>query len=225
MLARELLKIAKEMIAGFSSIMPIRDRYLIRSVGSYGKNIIKVFENREYGIEVWTYQDMGNTYALGFGGKSQKPDFRYKIRSNQELDRLIKDFQNKYVSRRQDVEMNREKRKETWMENTQKRQDKMSKFLEENKVGDIWFGEINIEKNIVNFYQIIKITPISVVFRKVAPKVYREGDYGSFIVPDKGNFIGSPIMKRMPIKDGKYIKISNSMFIEKWDGKPKWEGE
>ena len=88
-------------------------------------------------------------------------------------------------------------------------------------VGSIFHHSWGYDQTNATFYQVIKVTPKTVVVRKVANR--REPQPASmtaYELPDPNNFIGPPIRKYPYLwQDRWHIPMGNAG-AELWDGKP-----
>lgn len=95
------------------------------------------------------------------------------------------------------------------------------------KVGDIFYSEWGYDQTNIDFYEVVRLTPAGMKVRPVANKfVDRQGPYGDKVVPDKGNYTGPEMTKRLQISTWRgqpepYFNINSYSSASLWDGTPK----
>lgn len=160
---------------------------------------------------IYTYEDQqGKPYALGFGGKRQKPDFHHRFLSKQQRT----DHINKYL--------NGLREHLTWKA---EQRAKKKAFTTSLKAGDIMYTSWGYEQTNVDWFQVIEVKPSgkTIVIREIAGNLETDSGCGPMsgrTAPVKGKFVGEPMTKR--VQQGDSVKIHQSAYAYKWDGKPRY---
>lgn len=89
------------------------------------------------------------------------------------------------------------------------------------KVGDIVYDSWGYDQTNIDWYQVVKCTPKSVVIRRIAGEITeKENTMSGQSTPLIHCFTGTPIRKR--VQPGTCDLASNHGCMRKWDGKPKY---
>jgi hypothetical protein len=188
------------------SFKPSRERFI-------PKGSIKITPK---GIDaaVYLYERNGKVFALAFGGRRNKPDFHNSFQTQQQRERVIRE----YIERlRQTTEY---KTKEAA---------KRKGFKHGFKVGDVLHYSWGYEQTNCEFYQIVSTTPGAVTIREIA----QEAEPGSMIshgmaenrLPVPGQFLdkSQPIVKRVQYSESGpgYVSMDHGC-ASLWDGRPRY---
>jgi len=147
----------------------------------------------------------GKPWAMGFGGRRQKPDFNYTFRTEQAARGYIQKYFN---GQRISAKAKAERRKA------------QKEFRTSLKVGDILCESWGYEQTNVNWYQVVEVKPSgkTVVIREIATdKTENTGWMCGHCWPKKDAFISEPMTKRVRTGDALTMTSYSSAF--KWDGK------
>ena len=163
-------------------------------------------------VAAWAYETEKNGrttyYAIAYVGKQSKPVLNYsygtsKTRRDAAIRNLI------------------DSRKERASRQLKQREDKRN-FMTELFAGDILYSSWGYDQTNVDFYEVIEVPGNqTVVIREVASKVVKGDGRSESVVPVPGDYIGSPMKKRVGL--GERVKINSSSTAYKWDGKPKYQ--
>lgn len=200
--AKELLKIAKELTAGFSQINSGRDSYL----PIFNRSLEKFFEDKTLGIEVWKYNIGGKLCGIAFGGKSKKPVWRYRFVDMRDLEKSTQQLVDGY---------------KTWKNMVLEQREERKNFQHSLKVGDILYASWGYDQTNIDFYQVVGVLDKSVKIREIDKKIQNTVSNGYMVVPDRNKFIGPILTRRVSTKDS--VKVDSVRYASLWDGKPKYE--
>jgi hypothetical protein len=89
------------------------------------------------------------------------------------------------------------------------------------EVGEILVSSWGYDQTNIDFYEVVGVTNKSVKIRKVDKKVVKSSPPQDYVVPIRGKYIGSPKTKR--VNPNGYVKISSYAYAYEWDGKPKYQ--
>ena len=201
--ARELLAVAKDIVA-WGGLPPMtRDNYLPRNV-----ELKKVEIPDLPALEVYTYERMyrdGVTPILcgiAFYGKGQKPIWNFSFRNEGDRQRRIDETVKQYKS---------------WEERKQKRQQERKEYKHDLKVGDILVSSWGYDQTNISWYQVVEISEKTVKIQEIGSKSAQ----GNNVVPIKGNFVGQPMLKK--VLPSKSIRITSFAYAHPWNGEPRYE--
>lgn len=90
-------------------------------------------------------------------------------------------------------------------------------------VGDIFYGSWGYDQTNVNFYEVTGLTGASVRIREVGQVQVGDSGPSESVMPDKGNYIGPEMTKRLKsgYQGSAAIKVNDVISAWAWDGKPK----
>ena len=90
-------------------------------------------------------------------------------------------------------------------------------------VGDIFYGSWGYDQTNVNFYEVTGLTGASVKIREVGQIQVGDSGPSESVVPDKGNYIGPEMTKRLKsgYQGSAAIRVNDVISAWAWDGKPK----
>lgn len=153
------------------------------------KELIKKCE--ELGFVLTVSEEGLTAMAVKMKSKSRfpKPEFNYRFRTKE---RMI-EFIEKFISDKLEVLKWKEEKKEA----TKKAKEEMNHSFE---VGQILYDSWGWEQTNIDFYQVIEVKPKSLVVNRISKSHAKNQESGyssmsSFVVPNKGSFIGQPIKK------------------------------
>ncbi len=95
------------------------------------------------------------------------------------------------------------------------------------QIGDIFVASWGYNMTLVDFYQVVGITPNNVKLRRVASRVTDKPSacgYGTgYVIPVRGEFTSAPFMRRLPTYSDGFVRGHNSSAYAKiWNGNPVW---
>ena len=159
-------------------------------------------------LEIWTGEVNGVPYAIGYMGKAQKPLFHVRYRNEAERDKDIAEY----------AEARR-----TALRFKEKKQQERREYKHDYEVGAILYSSWGYEQTNIDFYEVTKILgPQMVEIREIGKDfVGDQGGPQDKVMPDKGNFIGPPMRKRVSV--GGSIRLTSYASAYRWDGKPKYQ--
>ena len=184
-ISSELLKIARELIAVYVPEGSVEERY------------------DDIGLVVYLYGKSDVPYAIAYAGKSSKPLWNYRFRSEDQ--------------RRRKIDETVEDLKKSKEFKDQRKEERRS-FRHELKKGDILYSSWGYDQTNVDFYEVTESLQKAVRIRQVASKVVSSSFGSEKVVPVAGKFIGPPMLKRVSI--GNCVKIESYASACKWDGRP-----
>ena len=162
-------------------------------------------------LEIWTYEQAGPSgdpvyYGIAFSGNASKPIWNYRFRNLMEQEKQIADSIGTHKS---------------ILERKVKQQQERQQFQHGLSVGDILSGSWGYDQTNVEFYEVVGLpSPKQVLLREVAQKTVKEEHGADYVVAVPGRYVG-PVLRKMPSRYG--VKISDSISVSKWDGKPKYQ--
>lgn len=152
------------------------------------------------GIEVFVGESNGKFYAIGYKGKSIKPNFHHWFRSIE--------FRNTFITK--------------FVDDTQKSVDSKAALRAERYqarnlvVGDILYSTWGYEQTNVDYYQVTALVgKSSVEVREIGQLREASGHDTGYSVPVPDQFIGEPIIKR--VTRGDVIKMASYSYTRKKD--------
>lgn len=174
------------------------------------------YKSREYkdANAIIYFAEKNNAYyAIGYCGKRSKPDFNYKFKTQENLEKYVSE----YLKRLIDHEKSKQERKE-----------KRLSFQHTLKVGDILYSSWGWEQTNVDFYQVIEIIGKMVKIREIECSMPKgeEGFMTGYVIPLKDKFYGEKILLKK-VLEGNSIKLNSFSWVNFWDGTPKrtsWYG-
>lgn len=141
----------------------------------------------EVDAEVYCYADANTFFALGYSGKSNKPRFHYRFKT--ELDRQT--YIDKWVKRLQ-------QNKAVKLAERKARLEKKKAFKHTLKEGDVLYTSWGYDQTNVDFYQVTKVlSDKSVKVRKIKSLVKETGFMSGEAQPIKDDFIGEASSKQV----------------------------
>ena len=89
------------------------------------------------------------------------------------------------------------------------------------QMGDILYSSWGYDQTNIDFYQVVKVLPKSVMINKIKSEMPNgeEGFMTGKVIPVKDAFVGEPMLKK-PNSYGS-VKIASYASAYPWDGKPK----
>lgn len=167
-------------------------------------------EETPEGLEIWSWDMDGRIVAAAWAGKSEKPLWYRRFRDDAARSQMIVD---QVVSYEAQVEVKR------------KRLEEKKNFEHGLQVDDILYSSWGYDQTNVDFYQVTALRGKQVVLREISKKVVREERGADYVVAQPHHFTG-PEIKKIPQTSGgdrMYVKIDNSQWAYKWDGKPQYQ--
>lgn len=203
--AKELVAVARELTA-YGGMVNKRDLYRPNPENMQNVERVKVPDDVEDDIEVWRYEHGGVLFGVAFVGRAQKPTWRYRFRSERQMQDIID---------RTVADLRTRKRKKN------DRRQERRQFRHDLKVGTILYASWGYDQTNVDWYQVTESGEKSVVVREVASKIVKS-DYGAdYVVAVSGKFTGPP-MKKI-VRQGNRIRITSYSSASVWDGRPKYQ--
>lgn len=190
------------VIARYNKTAFSRDFYLPKEVRDQKPQVPEGTD-----LEIWTWEVQGPVgdpipYGIAFAGKSNKPLWHYRFRSEAERNRRIDETAK---SRRLTIKYKEDQAKA--------RKD----YQHDYKVDDILYTSWGYDQTNVDFYQVVEVKGAIIVIRKVSERVVGESSSSEQVVPVENKFIG-PAIRVKPGLHGTKIEGHPG---SKWDGKPK----
>jgi hypothetical protein len=155
-------------------------------------------------LAVWSWDSDGKFYAIAFAGKSNKPLWNYRFRSEAERARQINDTAN---SRRLTLKMKTD------------RKDERKNYQHTYKVGDILYSSWGYDQTRVYFFQVTDVRGKQIVTRPIAQKDVSSERGADYVAASPNSFTG-PAERSTPSPSG--VKIDGH-HASPWDGKPKYQ--
>ena len=164
------------------------------------------------GLEIFSYETAKSngtaTYTgIAFAGKANKPLWYYNYRDQAHLDKQVATTIDSYKASQAAKQKRRQERRE---------------YRHPYVVGDILSGSWGYDQTNVEFYEVVGIpSPKSIAVREIGMKTVRSDRGSDYVVPAPGKYTG-PVLKKIPSTGG-YIRVSDSISVSKWDGKPEYQ--
>jgi len=169
-------------------------------------------ENKELGIEVYSFQNEKGIYAIGYRGKSLKSSFHYRYVSIERMTEAVKDWMASIEKREQDK-----------IDAKAKDKADADTFFNAIKVGDIFVCSWGYDQTNVDFYQVIEKKEKSLVFQKIGYASHKDtGFMQGEVTAEKDKFIGKPFIKMKSAIHYNYISMTSYSSMSKWDGSPEY---
>jgi hypothetical protein len=156
-------------------------------------------------LAIWTWDVGSIPYGIAFAGKSNKPLWHYRFRSEAERQRQIDEST---------------KSRRLTKEYKDKRIQERREYKHPYKVGDIFDTSWGYDQTNVDFYQVIEVKGKMLVVREISKITDHEERGADYVVAAKNSFIGPPI-RVLPSSSGG-IKIEDH-YGSLWDGKPAYQ--
>lgn len=174
---------------------------LHRGVKVYDKNTIQVFTSELYGM----------ISATGFVGRSKKPRFNFRFKSESERSAWIA----RWIEKTEMGLLAREKYKADLKASRKQHSDSFKAAL---KVGTILSASWGYEQTNVEFYIVTEVKGATATLQELGH--IQDGEPNSwascYVLPDASSPQGAPFKKRVV---GQSIKINSSVSLTLWDGK------
>lgn len=110
-------------------------------------------DDKENAVQIYRYERDGVLFGLGFVGKTQKPTYRFRFRSEDER------------ANRENLTIQYAKKR---IENAKARRAERAEFKHTLQVGDVMHASWGWEQTNNDFYQVIAVKNKSVVVRQIA---------------------------------------------------------
>lgn len=203
--AREILGIAKEVVAWGSRMSLPRSFYLKQREGV--SDMKQYPTDPELDLEIWTYTNaQGYPAGIAFWGKSNKPLWNFYYRNQAELDKKIQGTIETRKSHIERVQQQRQERRE---------------YKHGLKEGDIMYSSWGYDQTNIDFYQVVEAGEKSVKIRKIGQKTVSSATTSDNVVAVPNSFQGPPMTKI--VKPGDVVSIASYANAYKWDGEPKYQ--
>lgn len=99
--------------------------------------------------------------------------------------------------------------------------DRVAKRASAVIVGDIFVSSWGYDQVNVDFYQVVKTTPQSVVLRKIDKRLVKgRGEPTEYYTAVANKFVDRPFRRKLQDYRGPFVKINSYAIATKWDGKP-----
>jgi hypothetical protein len=145
----------------------------------------------------------GKPYAIGYRGKAGKPSFNYSFRSLEERERYVSEWLKNQLA---------------WNER------KAAQRAERSKphtlaVGDVLVSSWGYDQTNIDYYEVVRVVgPSSVEIQQISQSVVGEsGGPSEKVVPNKGSYIGAPMLKR--------ANSTNSVHLTSYSSASPWSGQ
>lgn len=146
----------------------------------------------------------GRPTATGWIGKAKKPSFNYYFMSKAQRARYLQNRRQALIQKREAKIARQEAKKQV-------------KAGDYYQVMDVIQNEWGYNQTNVDFYQVVKVNPKSIVVRQIAKKSNDHGGpYGGKCAPVRGEFIGSEELKKVDQHGRIRFKHGGA---RKWDGR------
>lgn len=171
------------------------------------------------GIDVYHYtnEEYNQPVAVCFVGKAQKPTWKYRFKSMEELIAMVNQTIEKYLARKNHLRILATEKKL-----------RKAEAIKLVNVGDVFVETSSYESTVIDFWQVVTKRGATVELRKIGKNLVsidssgRNEDY----MPLVDNFI-SDETKRLTISD----KLSDSIYLickswysfKSWNGKPVYQ--
>lgn len=177
------------------------------------KGAIKITP-RDVDAEVYVYEREGRVYALGFGGKRQKPDFHTYYSSPHRRERNVRD----YLDNLRKVKAYRDEQ-----------QAKRRGFKHGYKVGDVLHYSWGYEQTQCDFFEVVATTDHTVTIREIGQETVLDSTYqhgmADMRVATPGKFLekSEPLVKRVQYdaEGPGYVSMPHGC-ASLWDGRPRY---
>lgn len=159
----------------------------------------------------YLYEAGGQPAAVGFHGRAQKPDYRYRFRNEAQRERTVSEH----------------------FRNTALHEDAARKRREEAKakpnrleVGMILYSSWGYEQTNIDFYEVVEVpSKCFVAIEKIgSQRAVDSAEYGhgmaENVVPDPTVRTGEILRKR--VQNGSSVRLASYASATPWDGKPKY---
>lgn len=151
-----------------------------------------LFSEPEFGLEVFgTPKGSVPVLAVGFAGRRNKPDFHYRFSSEERREEYIKG----YVKKIEGIAAAK-------LEYARKTRE-VENLL---KVGDILYSSWGYDQTNIDFYEVVKVLPKSVVIREIGARSEVTGYESGECWPIPGSFKGPPRTVRVK---GESVKVAS----------------
>ena len=140
-----------------------------------------IAKDERYGFEVHSGVFNNKLYAIAYGGKRSKSDWHYRFKDTAELARQIEQTLSGFMA---------------WDERKSERKAKAT-APHDVKKGDIFRCSWGYDQTNIDFYECTKVLGAMIEIRPIRQLIEEDGFMSGKCVPDKGNFMGEPIRKKV----------------------------
>lgn len=201
-IAQEIVSHSIKSWSGYERVMP-RNSHIPTSVKA------TIYDPKGTDLDIRSYVDPIGKFLVGivWQGKSQKPLWKYRFNSQNQLDNRI---QQTISSRKNSLEEKANRRR------------KRVEYQHSLKVGTILYSSWGYNQTNVDFYEVVELVgDKSVKIRKIDKTGRSNGVGQNLVKPIPGKFISSAILKRVGFNNS--INLSSYAGASVWDGQPKHE--
>lgn len=191
-------KLSWDVLPGMQTVP--RGSYLPREIRDTPPNV----DPQGTDLAIWTWASGDRLLGIAFQGKSNKPLFFNRFRSDAERDRTIAN-----AIRDRKTQMSRKVEKQVERRN----------FKHAIEPGDIYYTSWGYDQTNVDFYEVIAAGDKSISVRPIAQKTTSREQGADHVIAVKGDYTG-PAERKVPRANG--FTVDNHM-ATKWDGKPKYQ--
>lgn len=130
------------------------------------------------GNAVFCYESGGKLYAVGFGGKAQKPAFHYRFKTES----TRAEYSAQFMTNRAEI-----------LKRAQENRAARASFKHDVKIGDIFCSTWGYEQTNVDYYQVTKLCGQSMAeVREIGRLSEETGFMSGSCVPNPGGFLQDP---------------------------------
>lgn len=157
-------------------------------------------DDKENAVQIYRYEREGVLYGLGFVGKTQKPTYAYRFRSEDER------------AARENYTIAAAKKR---IDEAKARRAARAEFKHNVQVGDVMHCSWGWEQTNNDFYQVIAVKNKSVVVRKIAKHYEASGWAQGNVTPLPNQFLpdAEPITRKVTMCNG--ININSYQWARK----------
>lgn len=85
--------------------------------------------------------------------------------------------------------------------------------------GTILSAQWGYDQTNINFFEVLSVTPKTLVIREIAKTKIESFDMADFVVPAPGEYIGKPMRRKIQDLEGRqYVKINSCTTASIWEG-------
>lgn len=162
------------------------------------------FHDAAKGIAVYFYTSKDMPCAIGFHGRAQKPDFRFRFNDEDKRDQYITAYL-------RDLAAAAARRDE--------RAAQRAAFVPNLKAGNILYTNWGWEQTNVEFYQVIEAKGKMVTIRQIESALEQSGFMSGKVLPRPDTFCGDALKRRVGITNS--VRINGHITAWLHDGAPK----
>lgn len=154
----------------------------------------------------YLFERNGHLCAVGFSGRRNKPDFRYRYGNEEQRERDVSNHLEKIRQQEQVKEAQRQAR---------------AAFSHTLKTGDILYSSWGYDQTNIDYYEVVRVkSKKTVVLRQLNKTTTETGFMSGETLPNRGKYLGKALVKR--VSEGNKVKIEKYCGTASvWDGKAK----